>query len=95
MRLGLKRKVLDQHHSGMKRIWRLSEVGHTDLILVERITRKAPKVKALYSICLAIVARGLEELSHQRLNAFAVLRNTYTTMPTSFSESRNSDVIPV
>ena len=45
----------------MKRIWRLSGVGHSDLVLVERITRKPPKEKALYPICLAIVARGLEE----------------------------------
>ncbi len=45
----------------MKRIWRLSAVGHSDLILVERITRKAPKKKALYPTCLMIVLRGVEE----------------------------------
>ena len=59
--LGLEGKVLEQYLPDMKRIWRLSRVGHTDLILVERIKRKAPKVKALYSICLTIIARGLEE----------------------------------
>src|SRR5260370_9249727 len=59
--LGLEGKVLDQYLPDMKRIWRLSKVGNTNLILVERIKRKAPKVKALYSICLVIVTRGLEE----------------------------------
>jgi hypothetical protein len=54
-------ELLDEYLSDMKRIWRLSEVGHTDLIFIERIERKSPKEKALYSICLAIVARGVEE----------------------------------
>jgi len=31
------------------------------LIFIERIERKSPKAKALYSICLAIITRGLEE----------------------------------
>ena len=57
----LNRGLLDEYLSDMKLIWRLSEVGHTDLIFVERIERKSPKDKALYSICLAIITRGLEE----------------------------------
>ena len=35
-------------------------VGHSDLVLLERITRKPPKEKALYPICVAIVTLGLE-----------------------------------
>jgi hypothetical protein len=58
--LDLKGKLLDKYLSDMKRIWRLSGTGHSDLVLVERITRKPPKEKALYPICLAIVTRGLE-----------------------------------
>jgi len=54
-------ELLDEYLSDMKRIWRLSEVGHTDLIFIERIERKSPKEGALYSICLAIVTRGIEE----------------------------------
>jgi hypothetical protein len=57
----LKGGLLDEYLPDMKRIWRLSEVGHTDLIFIERIERKSPKEKALYSICLAIITRGLEE----------------------------------
>ena len=34
---------------------------HSDLVLVERITRKPPKEKALYSTCVAIVTSGLVE----------------------------------
>lgn len=59
--LGIKGKLPKEYLSDMKRIWRLSGVGHSDLVLVERITRKPPKEKALYSICVAIVTRGLEE----------------------------------
>jgi hypothetical protein len=54
-------ELLDEYLSDMRRIWRLSEVGHTDLIFIERIARKSPKEKVLYSICLAIIARSLEE----------------------------------
>jgi hypothetical protein len=54
-------KLPKKYLSDMKRIWRLSGVGHSDLILVERITRKPPKEKALYPICVAIVTRGIEE----------------------------------
>jgi hypothetical protein len=59
--LDLKGSLLDEYLSDMKRIWRLSAVGHSDLILVERITRKPPKEKALYPICRMIVLCGLEE----------------------------------
>ena len=57
----LSRELVDEYLSDMKRIWRLSEVGHTDLIFIERVERKSPKEEALYSICLAIVTRGIEE----------------------------------
>src|SRR5262249_6296748 len=59
----LRGKQRNEYLKGMKRIWRLSGVGHTDLILVERITRKATKERALYPICIAIVTRGIEEAS--------------------------------
>lgn len=57
----IKGKVPKEYLSDMKRIWRLSGVGHSDLVLVERITRKPPKEKALYPICVDIINRGLEE----------------------------------
>ena len=44
----------------MKRIWRLSGVGHSNLLFVERITRKPPKEKALYPVYVAIITRGPE-----------------------------------
>jgi len=59
--LDIKGKSPKEYLSDMKRIWRLSGVGHSDLVLVERITRKPPKEKALYPICLEIVVRGLED----------------------------------
>jgi hypothetical protein len=59
--LNLDRKLLNEYLSDMKRVWRLSGVGHSDLILVERMTRKPQKEEALYAICLAIVTRGLED----------------------------------
>jgi hypothetical protein len=59
--LDLKGKLPKEYLSDMKRIWRLSGVGHSDLVLVERITRKPPKEKALYPICVAIVTSGLVE----------------------------------
>jgi len=59
--LDLKGELRDEYLSGLKRIWRLSKVGHTDLILVERIMRKPPKEEALYPICLTIATCGLEE----------------------------------
>jgi hypothetical protein len=59
--LDLKGKLPKKYLSDMKRIWRLSGVGHSDLVLVERITRKPPKEKALYPICVAIVTSGLVE----------------------------------
>jgi hypothetical protein len=45
---------------GMKRVWRLAKIGHTDLILVEPVRRKPPSAKRLCSICLGIVQQGLE-----------------------------------
>lgn len=54
-------KLPKEYLSDTKRIWRLSGVGHSDLVLVERITRKPPKEKALYPICVAIVTSGLVE----------------------------------
>jgi len=44
---------------GMKRVWRLAKIGHTDLILVEPVRRKPPSAKRLHSICLGIVQQGL------------------------------------
>jgi hypothetical protein len=46
--------------SGMRRIWRQSGIGHSDLILVEHVSRKPPKLEALFPICLEIMQRGLE-----------------------------------
>jgi hypothetical protein len=59
--LNLKGKLPKEYLSDMKRIWRLSGVGHSDLVLVERITRKPPKEDALYPMCVAIVKSGLLE----------------------------------
>jgi hypothetical protein len=59
--LDLKGKLPKKYLSDMKRIWRLSGVGHSDLVLVERITRKPPKEDALYPMCVAIVTSGLVE----------------------------------
>jgi hypothetical protein len=59
--LDIKGKLPKEYLSDMKRIWRLSGVGHSDLVLVERIARKPPKEKALYRICLSIVTCGLED----------------------------------
>jgi len=59
--LDLNGKSRDEYLSDMARIWRLSGVGHSDLILIERIRQKPPKGEALYAICLVIVLHGLEE----------------------------------
>lgn len=45
---------------GMKRVPRLARTWHTDLILVEPVTRKPPSARRLYSICLSVVLCGLE-----------------------------------
>ena len=45
---------------GMKRVRRLAKIGHTDLILVEPMTRKPPSEKRIYPMCLRIVLQGLE-----------------------------------
>src|SRR5713226_5108079 len=45
---------------GMKRVWRRLGTGHSDLILVEHVSRKSPRAEALYQICLRIMQRGLE-----------------------------------
>ena len=57
----LKEKTLGEYLSDMKRIWRLSGVGRSDLVLVERVARKAQKEKALYSICFVIVQCGFDK----------------------------------
>ena len=49
--LDLKGKLPKEYLSDMKRIWRLSGVGHSDLVLVERITRKSEGGCAVPHVC--------------------------------------------